>query len=186
MKATGIVRRVDVLGRVVVPKEIRKILGISEGDPLEIFTEKDGIILKKYSPLSNMDEIANNVANALSHQTGKCVFICDKEVFVSASGLGVKEILGKEISRQIYELILNKQTLVCSFADGGVPLKLTDNENLGFYNQLIMPIRVCDDTIGGIIVCDKLKDGKISSNEIELTELVCEVLAGRFRWTRPF
>jgi AbrB family transcriptional regulator (stage V sporulation protein T) len=93
MKATGIVRRVDVLGRVVVPKEIRKILGISEGDPLEIFTEKDGIILKKYSPLSNMDEIANDVAQALSRQTGKCVFICDKDVFLSASGLAVKEIL---------------------------------------------------------------------------------------------
>ena len=141
MKATGIVRRVDVLGRVVVPKEIRKILGISEGDPLEIFTEKDGIVLKKYSPLSNMDEIANDIANALSRQTGKCVFICDKEVIISASGMGVKDVLGKEISRQILELILNKQTLVCSFEDGATPLKVTDHENFGFYNQLIMPIR---------------------------------------------
>ena len=181
MKATGIVRRVDVLGRVVVPKEIRKILGISEGDPLEIFTEKDGIILKKYSPLSNMDEIANSVANALSRQTGKCVFICDKDVFISASGMGVKEILGREISKQIYELILNKQTLVCSFSDGGVPLKLTDNENFGFYNQLIMPIRVGEEAVGCVIICDKMKDGKITSNEIEQTELICEVLAGRFR-----
>lgn len=181
MKATGIVRRVDVLGRVVVPKEIRKILGISEGDPLEIFTEKDGIILKKYSPLSSICEIASEAANALSHQTGKCVFICDKDVFVSASGMGVKELLGTEISMQIRELILNKQTLVCSFEDGATPLKLTDNENFGFYNQLIMPICVCDEAVGCIIVCDKFKEGKISSNEIELTELVCEILAGRFR-----
>ena len=181
MKATGIVRRVDVLGRVVVPKEIRKILGISEGDPLEIFTEKDGIILKKYSPLSNMDEIANDVANALSRQTGKCVFICDKDVVISASGLGVKEILGTEISKQILELILNKQTLVCSFEDGATPLKITDTENFGFYNQLIMPIRVGDEAVGCIIVCDKFKERKISSNEIELAELVCEMLACRFR-----
>ena len=181
MKATGIVRRVDVLGRVVVPKEIRKILGISEGDPVEIFTEKDGIVLKKYSPLSNMDEIANDVAQALSRQTGKCVFICDKDVFISASGLAVKEILGREISRQIYGLILNKQTLVSSFCDGGTPVKLTENDDLAFFNQLIMPIRVNDEAIGAIILCDKFKETKISSNEIELTELACEVLAGRFR-----
>lgn len=181
MKATGIVRRVDVLGRVVVPKEIRKIFNIGEGDPLEIFTEKDGIILKKYSPLSNMDGVADDVSFALFRQTGKCVFICDKDVFISASGSGVKEILGKEISKQVYSLITNRQTLVCSFEDGGAPIMLTENESFGFLNQLIMPIRVNDEAVGSIIICDKSKESRISTGEIELTELACEVLAGRFR-----
>ena len=76
---------------------------------------------------------------------------------------------------------MDKQTLVCSFEDGATPLKLTDSENFGFYNQLIMPIRVGDEAVGCVIICDKFKGGKISSNEIELVELVCEVLAGRFR-----
>ncbi|MBR2384558.1 MAG: AbrB/MazE/SpoVT family DNA-binding domain-containing protein [Clostridia bacterium] len=181
MKATGIVRRVDVLGRVVVPKEIRKILSINEGDPLEIFTEKDAIILRKYSPLSNIDELANNVAQALFRQTRKEIFVCDKDTFISASGHGVKEILGKDISEDIHQLIINRQTLISSFSNGNMPLKLADGENFGFFNQLVMPIRIDGEALGAIILCDKDKDTKISSNEIELTELACEVLAGKFR-----
>ena len=142
MKATGIVRRVDVLGRVVVPKEIRKIFNIGEGDPIEIFTEKDGIILKKYSPLSNMDGIADDICSALSRQTGKCALICDKDYFISASGLTPKDIVGIEPSRQIIQLITNRQTLVSAYKDGGTPIKLTEDDTFGFCNQLIMPIRV--------------------------------------------
>lgn len=181
MKATGIVRRVDVLGRVVVPKEIRKIFNISEGDPLEIFTEKDGIILKKYSPLSNMDGVAEDVCSALSRQTGKCVLICDKDNFITVSGLHAKDIVGQEPSEQICRLITNRQTLVSSFKDGGEPLKLTDNDDFGFCNQIIMPIRVGDEGVGCVILCDKIKESQIGASEVELTELACEVLAGRFR-----
>lgn len=181
MKATGIVRRVDVLGRVVVPKEIRKILGIGEGDPLEIFTEKDGIILKKYSPLSNMDGIAEDVCYALARQTGKSVFICDKDTFISVSGLASKEIIGQNISKRLNELAVNRQTLISAFRDGGTPVKLTEYENYGFLNQLVMPIRVNDEGVGCVILCDKQKEGGISASDVELTELVCELLAGRFR-----
>lgn len=181
MKATGIVRRVDVLGRVVVPKEIRKILKIDEGDPLEIFTEKDGIILKKYSPLSNMDGFADDVCCALARQTGKCVFICDKDVFISASGMGVKEILGKEISHALYNLIINKQTLMTSYIEGCEPLPLAENVDFGFCNQLAMPIKVGDEGVGCVLICDSSKESKISTGEIEFAELVCEVLARRFK-----
>lgn len=181
MKATGIVRRVDVLGRVVVPKEIRKILNIGEGDPLEIFTDKDGIILKKYSPLSNMDGFAEDVCSALSRQSGKSVFICDKDVFVAVSGLVAREILGQSISKKLLELAVNRQTLLCAYSDGGTPIRLTETDDFGFCNQLVMPIRVNDEGVGCIVLCDKSKENEISSSDIELTELACEVLAGRFR-----
>lgn len=72
MKATGIVRRIDDLGRVVIPKEIRRTLRIREGDPLEIFTEKDGeVIFKKYSPMGELGEFATQICNSLGRNTGR-------------------------------------------------------------------------------------------------------------------
>ena len=182
MKATGIVRRIDDLGRVVIPKEIRRTLRIREGDPLEIFVDHDGeVILKKYSPLSNMDGFAEDVCSALSRQSGKSVFICDKDVFVAVSGLVAREILGQAISKKLLELAVNRQTLLCAYSDGGTPIRLTETDDFGFCNQLVMPIRVNDEGVGCIVLCDKSKENEISSSDIELTELACEVLAGRFR-----
>ena len=90
MKATGIVRRIDDLGRVVVPKEIRKTLHIREGDPLEIFTDREGeIILKKYSPIGELGAFARQYAEALAHSTGHIVSITDRDNPVSYTHLGV-------------------------------------------------------------------------------------------------
>ena len=94
MKATGVVRRIDDLGRVVIPKEIRKTLRIKEGDPLEIFTEKDGgIILRKYSPIGELTEFATGYAETLSKTTGHIAFITDKDTVIAVSGGSKKEYL---------------------------------------------------------------------------------------------
>ena len=94
MKATGIVRRIDDLGRVVIPKEIRRTLRIREGDPLEIFTDRDGgIILKKYSPIEELSEFSKEYVEALHQTIGNMVMICDKDTVISISGGGIKDYL---------------------------------------------------------------------------------------------
>ena len=106
MKATGIVRRIDDLGRVVVPKEIRRTLRIREGDPLEIFTDREGeIILKKYSPIGELSQFAGQYAESLAQSTGHLVCITDRDHVIAAAGNGKKEFEGKPISRQLEELI---------------------------------------------------------------------------------
>ena len=102
MKATGIVRRIDDLGRIVVPKEIRRTLRIREGDPLEIFTDREGeIILKKYSPIGELSQFAGEYAESLAQTTGHLVLITDCDHVVTASGTGKKEYEGKPISKQL-------------------------------------------------------------------------------------
>ena len=91
MKATGIVRRIDDLGRVVIPKEIRRTLRIREGDPLEIFTDREGeIILKKYSPIGELSAFAAQYADSLAQTSERLVCICDMDQIVAASGSGKK------------------------------------------------------------------------------------------------
>ena len=99
MKATGIVRRIDDLGRVVVPKEIRRTLRIREGDPLEIFTDKEGeIILKKYSPIGELSAFAKQYAESLSQMLGCLAGICDMDQVIAAAGSGKKEVEEQYIS----------------------------------------------------------------------------------------
>ena len=102
MKATGIVRRIDDLGRVVVPKEIRRTLHIREGDPLEIFTDREGeIILKKYSLIGELSGFSKQYAEALAQTSGHIVSITDRDQHIAVSGQGKKELLGKPLSKAL-------------------------------------------------------------------------------------
>ena len=99
MKATGIVRRIDDLGRVVIPKEIRRTLRIREGDPLEIFTDREGgVILKKYSPIGELSEFSREYAESLQQTIGNAIIICDKDNIISVSGCPKKEYVEKKVS----------------------------------------------------------------------------------------
>jgi AbrB family transcriptional regulator (stage V sporulation protein T) len=92
LKATGIVRRIDELGRVVIPKEIRRTLRIREGDPLEIFTDRDGeVILKKYSPIGELGEFAKQFAESLNKSLGHVACIADRDAILATSGTTRKE-----------------------------------------------------------------------------------------------
>lgn len=98
MKATGIVRRIDDLGRVVIPKEIRRTLRIREGDPLEIFVDRDGeVILKKYSPISELGDFAKEYAEALYDSLGHNVLVCDRDSIIAVAGVSKKEYLNKSV-----------------------------------------------------------------------------------------
>ncbi len=110
MKATGVVRRIDDLGRVVIPKEIRKVHRIKEGDPLEIFTDKEGeIILKKYSPIGELTEFASTYADTISKTTGHIACITDKDMVIAVSGGSKKDFLEKGLSKELEEVLENKE-----------------------------------------------------------------------------
>ena len=110
MKATGIVRRIDDLGRVVVPKEIRRTLRIREGDPLEIFTDREGeIILKKYSPIGELSAFAKQYAESLAQTTGHMVCVTDRDAIIAVAGGGKRDLLGKRISPQLEQIMEDRR-----------------------------------------------------------------------------
>ena len=118
MKATGIVRRIDDLGRVVIPKEIRRTLRIREGDPLEIFTDREGeIILKKYSPIGELSAFAGQYAESLSQTMGCLVGVCDMDQVVAASGAGKKELQDRLISRQLEKVLGERNSILACAGD---------------------------------------------------------------------
>ncbi|MDE6517926.1 MAG: AbrB/MazE/SpoVT family DNA-binding domain-containing protein [Acetatifactor sp.] len=110
MKATGIVRRIDDLGRIVIPKEIRRTLRIRESDPLEIYTDREGqVILKKYSPIGEMTTFAKQYAESLAQVSGHTALISDRDQFIATAG-GGKTYLGKEVSKQLEEKMNDRET----------------------------------------------------------------------------
>ena len=112
MKATGIVRRIDDLGRVVIPKESRRTLRIREGDPLEIYTEKDGeVIFKKYSPMGELSSYAAEICESLYKSTGGTVAVCDRDSMIAVSGGGKKELLEKPVSKALEEIMENRRAV---------------------------------------------------------------------------
>ena len=127
MKATGIVRRMDDLGRVVIPKEIRRTMKIGEGTPLEIFIDKDGgIIFRKYSPVGEMSESAQRMSECVSAMCGAGVAVSDRDRIVAAAGIPKKELVDKPVSKQLEELMRKKKPFISSgedtvlAADGGL------------------------------------------------------------------
>ncbi len=111
MKATGIVRRIDDLGRVVIPKEIRRTMRIREGDPLEIYTDRDGeVIFKKYSPIGELSAFAAQYAETLHKTCGLDVIVTDRDAIISASGVSKKEYLERKLSEELSEIIESRQS----------------------------------------------------------------------------
>lgn len=167
MKATGVVRRIDDLGRVVIPKEIRKTLRIKEGDPLEIFTDKEGqVILKKYSPIGELSEFASGYAETLSKTTGHIAYITDKDTIIAVSGGSKKEYLEKNISEELEQLMEDKEVYT-SKENSNVSMPIIKNEsNERKYNsQVVYPIISNGDTIGTVILMSK--DSNTKMNDVE-------------------
>ena len=113
MKATGIVRRIDDLGRVVIPKEIRRTLRIREADPLEIFTDREGeIILKKYSPLGELGNFAKEYAEALASTSGHSVCITDRDQVIAAAGGMKKDSIGAAVTGQLEDVMNEREHIL--------------------------------------------------------------------------
>lgn len=158
MKATGIVRRIDDLGRIVVPKEIRRIMRIREGDPLEIYTNREGeIMLKKYSHLGDLSEFAASYAESLAQTTGNLVCITDRDYVVAAAGPKKKEFEGKPLDTNMTELIDGRKTLLASRKDNNL-VKITADDERECNAEAITTIICSGDTIGSVIICGKEED----------------------------
>lgn len=155
MKATGIVRRIDDLGRVVVPKEIRKTLHIREGDPLEIFTDREGeIILKKYSPIGELGAFARQYAEALAHSTGHLVSITDRDNHIAVAGNGKRELMNKPVSKAL-DGVIEKRKMVATADSEKDYVPLIEEETGRYVQQVICPIISEGDAIGSVVIASK-------------------------------
>lgn len=173
MKATGIVRRIDDLGRVVIPKEIRRTLRIREGDPLEIFVDRDGeVILKKYSPISELSDFAKEYAEALYDSLGNPVLICDRDAFIAVAGGSKKDYLNKNIS-DLIEKVMEDRNSVLNSSQGDISLAEGFEESVTAYT--VGPIIANGDPIGAVIIFSK--EGTLGEVEQKAVETAAGFLA---------
>lgn len=170
MKETGIVRRIDELGRVVIPKELRKTLKLKEGEQMEIFTTGDkSLVLKRYSALGAGADFSQAYCDALYRATGKGAVICDSSTVLGASGAACKELVGGEISDILFRTLDDRRT--CAPEN---PVQIVKDAPPTCRNQHIVPVIVGGDLYGGVVLCS---DAEISVMEERLCELAAELIA---------
>ena len=173
MKATGIVRRIDDLGRVVVPKEIRRTLRIREGDPLEIFVDREGeVILKKYSPIRELSDFAKEYTEALYDSLGHLILICDRDSYIAAAGTSKKDYYQKNISPYIENVMEGRVSVLQNGDNTTVFTGGTEEVNASF---AIGPIIAGGDPIGAVIIMSK--DKKLGEIEKKATEVAASFFA---------
>ena len=172
MKATGVVRRIDDLGRIVIPKEIRKVLRIKEGDPIEIFTGREGeVILKKYSPIGELSEFATSYAETLAKTSGHIACITDKDTVIAVAGGAKKDFLEKSLSKELEEIMENKE-IFKSKENNEIAIPITQNEGRErIYNsQVIYPIITDGDVVGSVILLSKEPNKKMGEVEDKVAQ----------------
>lgn len=169
MKATGIVRRIDDLGRIVIPKEIRRTLRLREGTPLEIYTDAEGgIVLKKYSPMEDLGTFARKYADALAQATGHMVCIMDRDQIIAAAGGAKKEIQGKQISKQMESVISNRTVILPGSGGGQKNVSIAAGE-LGEYTSMVVYPIICEgDAIGAVSLMSRDSRKKMGEAEQKL------------------
>ncbi|CCQ97339.1 transcriptional regulator [[Clostridium] ultunense Esp] len=169
MKATGIVRRIDDLGRVVIPKEIRRTLRIREGDPLEIFTDREGeVILKKYSPIGELNEFANEYCESLYEATTFTAIISDRDHIIAIAGGSKKEYLEKRISPDLERIMESRNSYLTKDTDKPIKLFYEDESSDEYTAQAIAPIIMQGDPIGTVILMSKEPDAIMGDVEVKL------------------
>lgn len=167
MKSTGIVRRIDDLGRIVIPKEIRRTLHIRESDPMEIFTGKDGeVILKKYSPIGEMSTFAKQYAESLAQVSGKVALIADRDQFIATAG-GGKAFNGKGLSRHLEDALERRETILAGKGEKKF-LEISPELQDAYKQEMIAPIICEGDVIGAVILLETDEKGQMGEVEKKL------------------
>ncbi|OQB15958.1 MAG: Stage V sporulation protein T [Firmicutes bacterium ADurb.Bin193] len=164
MKATGIVRRIDDLGRVVIPKEIRRTMRIREGDPLEIYTDRDGeVIFKKYSPIGELGNFALQYAETLAKTSGHPIAITDKDNVIAVSGVSKKEFVEKKISPELEKVMEDKSAYA---AKAGEQTRIPIIDGIDKYiASIVYPIIAEGDSIGSVVFLSE--NGAAPVGEVE-------------------
>ena len=173
MKATGIVRRIDDLGRIVIPKEIRRTLRIREGDALEIFTDSQGgVIFKKYSPVGELSTFASQYAEVLNRTAGVAMLICDRDHVVAAAGVSRKEYLERRITSEMEECMQARRPFVEVAGDKFRPVEGIDRAA-----AVVCPILASSDVTGAVVILDAEDNpGATDETEIELAQVAAAFL----------
>ena len=173
MKATGIVRRIDDLGRVVIPKEIRRTMRIREGDPLEIFTSREGeVIFKKYSLVGGLEEFAAQFCDTLSHSTDFTAAITDRDSIIAVAGSGKRELLGKTISRALEEM-MDSRAIYQRQAESAV---LPVSESAAEYTVAVAAPILCQGDVLGQVLFLTNQDRVAGEAEYKLAQTVAAFL----------
>ncbi|MEA4845975.1 MAG: stage V sporulation protein T [Clostridiaceae bacterium] len=179
MKATGIVRRIDDLGRVVIPKEIRRTLRIREGDPLEIFTDREGeVILKKYSPIGELSDFAKEYVESLHSSMEHITCISDRDTIIAVAGAPKKELLDKRVSPSLERIMEDKTTVVMSLTGENKMINISaDEEGAPKYTSgVVAPIITQGDSIGAVLLLSKDPNIQMGELEVKLSETAASFL----------
>ena len=173
MKATGIVRRIDDLGRVVIPKEIRRTMRIREGDPLEIYTSASGeVIFKKYSPIGELSVFAAQYAEALSDSTKLSVLICDSEHVIAAAGISKRDALDKAVSEELFKIMENRKPYIYEGAKAVSGFVGLDQKICA-----AVPIVAAGDVAGAVVLLENEQDSKAGESDVKLATVAANFLA---------
>ena len=174
MKATGIVRRIDDLGRVVIPKELRRTMRIREGDPLEIFTDKDGeLIFKKYSPIGELADFASQICESLKKTTECIAAVCDRDNIIAIAGGAKKELLEKPVSGSLAQLMEKRDSFTAEADNGGMSVT---EENEKYVTSAAAPIISQGDVMGCVMFIKPVSSAKSSIVEEKLLQTVAAFL----------
>lgn len=170
MKATGIVRRIDDLGRVVIPKEIRRTMRIREGDPMEIYTDSEGeVIFKKYSPIGEIASFAFQYAEVLHKIGGMPAAVCDRDNIVSVAGVPKKELLDRKVSAELESLMTSRKSLPSS----GQTREVRAADGVDRYVHVCFPIISQGDVSGAVL----LISGDVEYHPSEIQVKLCQAAA---------
>lgn len=174
MKATGIVRRIDDLGRVVIPKEIRRTLRIREGDPLEIYTEKDGeVIFKKYSPMGDLGDFAVQICDSIGKNTGHTAVVCDRDGVIAAFGAPRRELQDKRCSQALEQLMESRKSYRWEQDEPSLPISdAVERYHLG----VCAPILTEGDLMGCVALLLENGDAPLGEWELKLVQTVAGFL----------
>ncbi len=178
MKATGIVRRIDDLGRVVIPKEIRRTLRIREGDPLEIFVDREGeVILKKYSPIGELGDFAKEYADSLYEALGHIACIADRDTIIAVAGAPKKEFINKSIGPAVEKAMEDRKAVIFNNDGKDQGAMIIEDGVNQYYAEVIAPIIAEGDPIGAVILASREPDVKMGEMELKLAETAAGFLA---------
>jgi len=174
MKATGIVRRIDDLGRVVIPKEIRRTLRIREGDPLEIYTEKDGeVIFKKYSPMGDLSDFAAQICDSIGKNTGRIAAVADRDSIIALAGAPRRDLLDKRNSQDLEHLM--EQRKPYRYVAGDTMLRASEASERYFLG-VAAPIISEGDLMGCVLLLMEEKDEPMDESDQKLAQTIAGFL----------
>lgn len=178
MRATGIVRRIDDLGRVVIPKEIRRTMHIREGDPLEIYTAGDGeLIFKKYSPVGEISGFAEQICDSMRKNTGGIAAVCDRDSIIAVAGAARHELLEMPVSRELDEMMEQRSSYRFEAGSTNVPVGLRDEK---FRLSAAAPILSEGDVMGCIAFVSPIEGPPATELEYKLVQTVAGFLGRQF------